>query len=202
METFIQHLPGYQVNEYKIIIIPHEDLARRIMEIKKQFNQKYEVEGVSISIPQVILAHFKQIRSAEERIINRLRLIAMGSHPLKVEIKDYGSYPSHTIFLDIPSPSLTDLVKKIRQDSQRLMKADANNPPHFMSNGHLTIARKLKPWQYNKAWMEYSKRHFTGKFIANNMILVKRKPGEFKYTPVASFELMNLPVDIKQGELF
>ena len=203
MQPTLQTLPGYNVNEYKIILVPHEALAVHINEIRKEFNQKFSVEKPSTSIPQIVLANFKQIQAAEERIVNRLNLIAMASHAIKIEMKDYGSFPSHTIFINVTSKVLVgDLVRKIRTDAQRLMKLDADNKPHFMQDSHITIARKLKPWQYESAWKEYSHRHFTGRFIADHMLLLSRKLGEYKYKTIGSFSFENLPVDTVQGELF
>ena len=37
MNTIITNIPGYQVNEYKIILTPHEELGKRIMTIQKDF---------------------------------------------------------------------------------------------------------------------------------------------------------------------
>jgi hypothetical protein len=34
------------------------------------------------------------------------------------------------------------------------------------------------------------------------MILLRKKQGEYKFKPIESFDFKNLPVDIKQGELF
>ncbi len=95
-----------------------------------------------------------------------------------------------------------DLVTQVRTETQRLMKFDKDNKPHFMDTAHLAIARKLLPWQYEQGWLEYSNRHFTGKFIADAMLLIKRKMGEMKYQIVERFEFQNLPVATKQGELF
>jgi len=64
------------------------------------------------------------------------------------------------------------------------------------------VARKLLPWQYEKGWLEYSHRHFTGRFIADSMLLLKRRMGERAYQIVQRLEFMNLPVSTKQGELF
>ena len=82
------------------------------------------------------------------------------------------------------------------------MKLNEDNKPHFIMEPHLTIARKLKPWQYEKGWLEYSHKSFTGRFIADGMILLRRPSGEVKYHAVRRFEFENLPVSIKQGELF
>lgn len=139
----------------------------------------------------------------EERIINNLRGISMGYPPFKVELKNYGSFPSHTIYINVTSKiPVQKLVKEIRSHTQRLMKLDDDNKPHFIMEPHLTIARKLLPWQYEKRWLEYSNRHFTGRFIADEMLLMKRPAGGIKYHMVQRFEFQNLPVLTKQGELF
>lgn len=203
MEKNIQQLPGYRVKEYKLVLVPHQELTRHILEVRKSFNDKFSVESPTSSLPQVLLASFRQIQAAEERIVNRLKLIAMASHAFKVELKDFGSFPSHTIFINVTSKiPVGDLVKKIKTDTQRLMKLDTENKPYFPTDSHITIAMKLKPWQYEKAWLEYQKKHFTGRFIADHMILLGRKSGELKYDVINSFQFENLPVEVKQGDLF
>ena len=132
----------------------------------------------------------------------------MGATPFKVELKDFGSFPSHTIFINVVSKvPVQDLVKNIRHEAQRLMKLNDDNKPHFILEPHLTIAGKLQPWQYEKGWLEYSNKNFTGRFIADSMLLLKRPVGEsdsyrMKYKVVQRFEFQNLPVLTKQGELF
>jgi 2'-5' RNA ligase len=127
----------------------------------------------------------------------------LGYPPFKVELKDFGSFPSHTIYINVTSKvPVQGLVKEIRSEAQRLMKLNDENKPHFILEPHLTIARKLKPWQYEKGWLEYSNKNFTGRFIADSMALLKRPVGEMKYTTVMRFALQNLPVSTKQGELF
>ena len=196
-------LPGYKVNEYKIVLVPHDDLIKHIQEVRKVFNDKLSIESPNTSIPQVLLASFKQIEAAESRILNRLKLVAMANPAFKVELKDFGSFPSHTIFINVTSKvPVGNLIKKIKTDGQRLMKLDADNKPYFPTDSHITIGLKLKPWQYEKAWLEYEKKHFTGRFIADHMLLLRRREGEFKYKIAESFRFENMPVDIKQGELF
>ncbi len=67
---------------------------------------------------------------------------------------------------------------------------------------NLTIARKLKPGQYEKGWLEYSHRHFSGRFIAEGMTLLRRPEGEGKFQPLLQFCFQNLPVVTRQGDLF
>ena len=203
MEKLIVSIPGYKIYEYLLVLNPHEELRNKIMSVKNEFYEKYKAENARWGKPHITLVNFVQYEMMEERIVNRLNLIAMGQHPVKVELKDYGSFPSHTIYINITSKiPIQGLVKAIRTETQRLMKFDDDNKPHFILEPHLTIARKLKPWQYEQGWLEYSHKHFTGRFIADNMLLLKRPVGELKYQIVKRFEFQNLPVATKQGELF
>lgn len=138
----------------------------------------------------------------EERLINRLKTIAMGYHPFKVELKNFGSFPSHSIYIQVISKDpVRKLVKEIKT-AQHLMKTGRNIKPFFFEEPHLTIARKLLPWQYENGWLEFSRRSFTGRFIAESMLLLKRRSGDKAYQISARFEFMNLPVATRQGELF
>ncbi len=203
MKNIINTIPGYKVNEYLLVLNPHEELRNKIMHVKQEFYNTYKNNTALYSKPHITLVNFVQYGMLEERIINRLKIIGMGFQPVKIELRDYGSFPSHTIFINITSKvPIQHLVKQIRTETQKLMKLDADNKPHFILEPHLTIARKLEPWQYEKGWLEYSHRHFTGRFIADSMLLLKRPIGELKYEIVQRFEFQNLPVNTTQGDLF
>lgn len=196
-------LPGYKVNEYLLVLNPHEELRNKIMQVKKDFYEKYEASTAIGGKPHITLVNFVQYSMMEERLMNRLRIVAMGTTPIKVELRDYGSFPSHTIYINVVSKMpIQGVVKNIRHEAQRLMKLNDDNKPHFIMEPHLTIARKLQPWQYEKGWLEYSQKHFTGRFIADSMVLLKRPVGEMKYQVADRFEFRNMPVTTKQGELF
>jgi 2'-5' RNA ligase len=196
-------LPGYKVNEYLLVLSPHEELWNKILKVKEEFADKYQSDHVRWSKPQIALVSFVQYEMMEERLINRLKVVGMSYPPFKVELKDFGSFPSHTIYINVTSKvPIQGLVKEVRSEAQRLMKLNDENKPHFILEPHLTIARKLKPWQYEKGWLEYSNKNFTGRFIADAMLLLKRPVGEMKYKTVSRFDFQNLPVLTRQGELF
>jgi 2'-5' RNA ligase len=203
MEPVHFHLTGYRINEYLLVLHPHEDLWQRIVGIKNEFASKYKAAIARHTKPHLTLVNFLSLEMMEEKIIQRVHAIAMGITPFKVELKDYGSFPSHTIFINVISKlPVQGLVRELKQ-AQRLMKLNNENKPHFIDEPHLTIARKLKPWQYEQGWMEYGHRQFTGRFIADSMLLLKRKAGEKSAFQIARrFDFMNLPVTTKQGSLF
>ena len=201
--TNIPMLPGYALCEYLLVLSPHEDLRNRIKGIKKDFADAYRSTAGLYDKPVITLAIFKQYALTEDRIIQHLHTIAMGAKPLKIEMKGFGSFPTHTIYINVTSKlPLQGLVKQVRSSCQGLMKLDADNKPHFLSEPHINIARKLQPWQYEKGWLEYSHRSFTGRFIADAMLLLKRPAGEKKYQIASRFEFQHLPVATTQGELF
>ncbi|MCW3073277.1 MAG: 2-5 ligase family protein [Flaviaesturariibacter sp.] len=194
-------IPGYRFYEYLLVLDPHDDLHDRIKKVKAEFGEKYKAATAN-NKAHITLVKFVTWGMMEEKILHRLHTIAMGAVPFKVELKDFGSFPSHTIYMNVPTKlPIQNLVKELKP-AQRLMKAHPDNPPHFMDNPHLTIARKLKPWQYEQGWLEYSHRSFTGRFIADSMLLLKRPAGEIGYRPVKRFPFENLPVNTKQGDLF
>ena len=196
-------IPGYRIFEYLLVLNPHEELRNKIMKVRREFYDEYKAPTALGGRPNLILANFLQYEMMEERLVDRLKVVAMGFHPIKVELKDFGSFPSHTIYINVISKvPVQTLVKEVRKEAQRLMKLNDDNKPHFILEPHLTIARKLQPWQYEKGWLEYSNKNFTGRFIADGMLLLKRPLDEKKYQVVQGFEFQNLPVTTKQGELF
>lgn len=198
-----QTIPGYKINEYMLVLNPNEALRDKIMNAKQYFFDHYKNASAVYSKPHVTLANFVQYQMMEDRLINSLEGLSMACHPIKVEMKDYGSFPSHTIYINITSKvPVQNLIKSIRTNSQRLMKLNNDNKPHFIMEPHLTIARKLLPWQYEQGWLEFSHKQFTGRFIADAMLLLKRPVGEMKYQIARRFDFQNLPVTTKQGDLF
>jgi 2'-5' RNA ligase len=196
-------MPGYRINEYLLVLNPPEDLWQKIMKIKESFAGKYKNEIAKFTKPHITLINWLSLELVEERMMQRLQNIAMGIAPFKVELKDYGSFPSHTIFINVVSKlPIQSLVREMKQ-AQRLMTLNRENKPHFIETPHISICRKLKPWQYEEGWLEFSNRQFTGRFIADSMLLLKKPAGQkVKFQIAKRMEFQNLPVTTKQGNLF
>ena len=79
----------------------------------------------------------------EERIVNRLKTIAMGYTPFKVELKDYGSFPSHTIFINIESKQQVQNLARELRPAQQLMTLNKENKPHFIDNPQHNYSKKI-----------------------------------------------------------
>jgi 2'-5' RNA ligase len=198
-------LPGYRVYEYMLIINPHEALQEKIKGVRTEFEKKFNPERKMGGRPNVGLVQWMQYEMMEKRIIDKLKLAGLGFPPFKIELRDFGSYPSHSIFIKMVSTeAVKKLIREIREQTQSLMKINKETKPHFFDESNIAIGRKLLPWQYEKAWLEYSHKHFTGRFIADGMLLLKRPDKSSPWQIVQRFEFANLPVNIhsEQGVLF
>ena len=193
----------YKVNEYIIVLKPHDELVNKIKAVRDEFAEKFQTVSAHYLKPHLALVNFFALEMTEEKIINRLASISMGLIPVRIELKDYGSYPSHSIFINVTSKiSLLSVVGQLKT-AQSLMKLSKDNKPHFFEDPHILIARKLKQWQYEQGWLEFSHRHFTGRFIADSFLLLKRKANTNNaFQIVKRFEFLNLPVSTFQGKLF
>ena len=197
----LKAIPGYRQIEYIIILNPHDSLQQKITNIRHYVHAHYATPAPLYGRPNIRLAKFFSWEMTEEKLISHLKKIAMAMPPFKVALKDYGSYPSHTLFINAASKiSLQMAVKELRSVTG-LIKSP-HQKPHFISEFYIPIAVKLTPGQYEKAWLEFSNRQFTGGFIADSMLLLKKREGERNYEIAARLELMNLPVSVKQGALF
>jgi 2'-5' RNA ligase len=187
--------------EYLLVLHPHEELKNKIKQIKKEFAEKYEAPSAEWGKSHIPLVKFSQLQMMEDRITNRLKMIAMAMPAFKVELKDFGSFPSHTIYINVDTKVAIQMLVKNLKTAQSLMKTKEVKP-HFMQSAHITIARQLLPWQYEKGWLEYSHRHFTERFIAKDMLLLRKPEGMKAYQTVQRCEFMNMPVVTTQGALF
>jgi 2'-5' RNA ligase len=194
---------GYRINEYQLVLKPHEELWNRLKKIRNEFAETYELHLNKYNKPHIPLVRFYALEMNEEKLLQRFNNIAMGFAPFKIELKDYGSFPSHTIFINVLSKLPIKKLSVALKDVQVLMKTDKEHKPHFLDDAYITIGSKLKPWQYEKGWLEYAHRHFTGRFIADHMLLLKRNAStKGSYQIARRFDFLNLPVLTRQGALF
>lgn len=195
-------MPGYRVAEYILILNPPVGLQDKIMRIKRDILEKYDSGFLVNRKPVLRLARFFSYQMTEEKLINHFKIAAMAMPPFKVILTDYGSFPNHTLFVKAEESkvALQMLMKDIKT-AKRLIRSPEQGP-YFSSEFNIPLAVKLTPLQYEKMWEDYRQRQFTGQFIADSMLLLKRREGEKNYQIAARFEFQNLPVSVKQGELF
>lgn len=200
--NIFNQLPGYRAYEYQLVLALPEVLSRKIMQAKKSFRETIGSAAAAGSRPWLSLAAFTQLEMMEEKLTGRLKTVAMGFRPFLVELKDYGHFPAHTIYLPVSrKEGIRQLIREIKP-LRRLMKHDPEHKPYFTEDPYIVIGRKLTPAQFEKAWSLYQHKHFSGRFIADAMLLLKRPVGAGPYQVAARLPFENLPVNTRQGDLF
>lgn len=195
-------LNGHHLSEYRLVLEPDEALGQTLLQIKKHFSETYACAAAMYSKPHIALLNCLQYTMAETRWIPRLKRIIAGTDPFMVELGDYGSFPTHTIFIQVKTKNqVTELVKSLRS-LQPMIKADKEHKPHFIMDPHMTIARKLLPWQYEKAWLEYSNSQFSGRFMAGHVLLLRKYTDAKKYEVVGRYKMLSHKQTVKQSSLF
>ena len=195
-------LSTYATAQYLLVIEPHEALRNEIMHVKRYFADTYDCAAATTGRPNITLARFEQFEMIEQRIVHRLQLLATANNSFVVELHDFETYPTHSIFINVTTKTqIVELVKALRP-MQHLLKIDKDRKPHFITEPHISIARKLLPWQYEKGWLELSNTHFSGRFMVDHLLLLRKREGENKFETVRKFKLMNVKVSSVQGELF
>lgn len=201
MEQLIQLMPGYRIHEYQLAIIPHEDLRHRIQQARNDFADKYKLAKPWQGASHLVLVKFRQVEMLEDKLSQTLKAIVMGVRPFPIEIDGYGSYPTHSIHLNITTRApLMDLVKQLKQAGRIMRSADGD--PHWIQDPTITIAHKLLPWQYEMGWADYKNRSFKSKFMTDELVLLKKTVSASRLQVVGRYECLDMPVLTKQGELF
>ena len=197
----VNRLPGYTLNEYLIILNPHEELRQKIEKSRKELVDNYLIQQPRTGRPNISLVRFSATSMQEEKLMQRLRLIAIEEKPFLVELKDYGSYPMHAIFIRIANqPRVVQLIRNLKQLRQ-LMKA-AGDDPHFLLDPQIALAGRISKEKYLDAMKEYLNKKFTGRFLADSFLLLKRAKSDKNYQVVNRFIFEYIPLTAAQGELF
>lgn len=200
METQAYPQTRLRAYEYLLVLDPPEALRHKIEKCRTALVEKYHIHQPPVGRPHVSLARFIARADMEEKIIHRLQLIALEEKPFVVDLQDYGSYPMHAIFIRIANqPRVVQLIKHLKE-ARRLMKASGEDP-YFIQDPNIALAGRLPREKYLEAMKEYLHKSFTGRFVADSFLLLKRAVQEKRYQVAGRFHFECLPITA-QGNLF
>lgn len=187
--------------EYMLVLeLPHV-LLETINSIKKRFSEKYgAVQGHTRA--QITLVKFSQYEFMEPRMLPRISAIAGTLPVFTLELQGFGSLPAHTIYINVLGKiAILHAVQALRK-MQQLFRINEEITPWFITEPSIIIARKLLPGQYEKAWQFFSHQHFSGRFIADQLYLLKRTAKDAAWKAVATFSFEQSTTACIQEKLF
>jgi 2'-5' RNA ligase len=196
------NMADFSTAQYLLVAEPHTALTEEIRKLKQYFASTYDCPAAAAGKSNITLARFEQYEMLESKILHRLKLVATAQSSFIVELHDFGSFPTHTIFLNITTKTQWVQLARSLRPMQQLLTIDKERKVHIITDPYIPIARKLLPWQYEKGWLEYSHTHFSGRFVLDQLVLLRKRTGETNYSSIGKFKLMNVKEEIKQGQLF
>ena len=190
MDPFATQPPAFPATEYRLVLPAHESLWDEVRAVQAAFARRYKAAAPVKTRPFIPLVRFHGFNMAQGRLLRELRALLSRERPFSVTLEGFGSLPTHTIHIPVSSlVSIGELEARLKK-LKPLMRIPEKDP-HFIEDPCLVIAQKLPPGQYEKAWMEFSKAHFRGVFVADQLLLLCRPAGQFKasFSPLAAFPL-------------
>ncbi len=194
-------MPGYRICEYRLVVPLSEALQEAVIRIRRELHERYRISLPFGLKPSLTILHFHAYESTESKLVERLQQVASRTSTFKVELQNFAAFPSHTVYINVltrrPFQELTRESKVVKS-----LTKIPDHDPHFINDPHLLIAQRLKPFQFTRMWMDCEHTQFTGKFMADSMVLMKRSDIHTRYEELKRFEFASLLQTIKQGTLF
>ena len=201
MDTPANALPGYRVHEYRLVVPLPEPLQERITGLRERLHERHRVKPPFEIKPSLTVLQCHAFEKTEARFLERLQQVARSLSPFKVELENFAAYPSHSIYIHVPTRSpFQELVKELKK-LQWLMNIPGQEP-HFIPEPQLILSQRLKPMPFIGMWMECEHSEFSGRFIADHLTLLRRHGGVGHWEEVRRLDLPELPSAVKQGCLF
>ncbi len=195
-------LAAYAFAEYLLVLEPHESLADEIQQIKKMIQKNY---GCLVSLketPHISLVRFQQYEMMEQRIKRRLEGMVNAESPFLVELDGFGGLPTHSVFIRVSTQKgILTLQQKIKS-FQQLLKADKERKPHFILQPYMAIASHMSNEQFEQCFTFVSNTHFSGRFMADQLILLRKREGEKRFTELMRCPMKHTLSTCSQPELF
>ncbi|WP_339874775.1 2'-5' RNA ligase family protein [uncultured Algoriphagus sp.] len=187
--------------EYLLIISPSEEIKLMVMNLKRIFANRYGCEKAAGLIPHITMSNWLHNGDRETQIISTIDRFAKTVHPFLAQFDGLGKFDPKTIFVNVFNREyFSEISKGLKNSTNYLLKNDAK----FPSPAHLTIARDMKPEQFEQAWSEYGNEEFEAFCKVEGMVLLKRpfsKDGYKKYDVVAEFPFEGKKPRVEQLEL-
>lgn len=196
-------MPGYPVYEYFLILSLPAAIRDEVAILRDDFHKNFQTNDKIRGKPTLALALFLQYETMEERLMQSLERIAAAFEPMTIHLKDFGSFPRHSILVSViaGSPAYA-LAKSIRTDAKNLLQVNQETKPMIMLQPHIGIARKLKPEVFDLSWPIYTNKKYENSFVAKEMMLLRRLTHDDDWQLAGKFPFRGETAQSKQGNLF
>jgi 2'-5' RNA ligase len=196
MEAGVSYQPqaefrGSIIKEYLLVVNPEQDVWQQVMDEKTSFFNEYREVDALHGKPHITLANFLAKEEMEETLLRWMHRIISTKKAFTVSLNNYGGFPNaNTIYLRVQDHQpFKQLAKELKVIDQ-LVKDNGLPKAHLISTPHMTIAKRIDPFVYEKAMLDYSQKEFHAEFTVNELVLLKRNHQFDKCKQVNVFRLL------------
>jgi 2'-5' RNA ligase len=194
--------PTLPVYDYQLVIRPAEHVRKRLDHARKRIVQQMLPLGQWQSGKNHIpVASFSQYAKNEEKLTELLYNLARSLPPFLFQVQHYGAVLHHTLYFNLlPAQGFSQLIQMLNRE--KLSMKVINQEPRIATFPKINVAYKLNPSEFEHAWHALKNKKIHLRFIAENVLLLRKRPAETKWQIIASLPFENLPVSVNQGQLF
>ena len=191
MEKHQLYLDWNEMNlwEYMLLANPDEAVHEKVMVEKKYFEDKYESEIATKTLPHITIANFLSKEILEDRIGRLLQNICNQQYSFTAALNNFSGFPTHAIFIRVQNPQPFKRLANGLQALDDLLQVNECPPLQASSRSYITIARQLDEDIYSVAIKEYAAKEFHAEFSIDKLVLLRRDSRYKKWQHVNYFYL-------------
>jgi hypothetical protein len=190
------------VYDYQLVILPPESVRNRLDGIRKKLTaQMLPLGKWELGKNHLPMASFSQFARLEGKLSEHLSLTFSQQAPFRLHLENYGALPHHTIYFRIAeSDSFQSLLTLMHQHAYALKVF--NQEPRIASLPKINVVYRLGPPDFEQAWHYFRNKQFHQPFIAEGMLLLRRRPWETRWQILKHLAFENQLVTSNQAALF
>ena len=191
MKKYLLNSDWHEMNlwEYLLLVYPDEIVQGKVLSEKKYFEDKYEAEVATKTLPHIAIANFLAKEILEDRIGRLLQNICNQQYGFTAELNNFSGFLSHTVFIRVQNHQPFTRLSNGLQALDDLLQLNECPPLQLSHKPHLSIARYLDEEIYSVAIKEYAAREFHEQFPVDKLVLLRRDSRYKKWQHVNYFYL-------------
>jgi 2'-5' RNA ligase len=186
------HSSSRECFEYLLVINPGKEVNEKLIAEKQIFYDDYKVKDAVKSKPHITMARFLAKEGMENTVIRWMQRICSKQQSFAVTLNNYGGFPPDTIYLRIQNEAPFHQLAKELRVVNAYIKSSACPSMLLTPKPHVSIANNLSEEIFFKALTQYAPKLFHETFLANELLLLKRKDQYDICKPLIVFALQPL----------
>src|SRR5687768_4641418 len=129
--------------EYMLLANPDQVVHEKVMVEKKYFEDKYETDIATKTLPHIAIANFQAKEILEDRIGRLLQNICNQQYSFTVTLNNFSGFPSHSLFIRVQNPQPFKRLSNGLQALDDMLQTNYCPPLQLSAKPHMVIARQL-----------------------------------------------------------